>query len=144
MYSGEFLHLLEQNIHPRWWTIWVECNRWGRRQREAAGLTPDLGTVFVARAQKGEAVQALIVPTNCLPYITTYETILDEDGKETLGYQAAKGWPASIEHLVKHWYLRPSRRLSYLIGKDTFQLAAEGGPEGEWDDPDTPDNLPFL
>lgn len=133
MSPGEFVDILQTHLHPRWWSIWVDSNRWGRRQREAAGLTPDLGTVFVAKAQGGAPEQVLVVPTNCLPYITQYETILDEDGKETLGYHAAKGWPAALEHLIKAQHLKPSHRLSYLIGKDTYRLAYKAHSGGSND-----------
>ncbi len=121
MWPWEFRALVERHLHPRFWNVWIHCDRWGRRQRESGGVPVDLATLFVSTFE-GPPEDVLVVPQNQLPFrtrLTTYEI----DGGGDLGMSEAYiGWRPAVVKLVKGGYLKPSDTLSRLIREDSFDL----------------------
>lgn len=122
MWPWEFRALLERHLHPRFWSVWIHCDRWGRRQREAAGVPTDLATVFVAPVE-GPIEDVLVVPQNQLPMTTRVVSHPTEDGGDLTFTEAHKGWLPALRDLLKAGVLKPSDTLSRLIREDSFDLS---------------------
>lgn len=121
MWPWEFRALLERHLHPRFWSVWIHCDRWGRRQRENAGVPTDLATVFVSTAM-GPPEDIMVVPQNQLPFKTQLRTIEVDGGGDLNLAEAHKGWLPAIKNLLGAGYLKPSDTLSRLIREDSFDL----------------------
>lgn len=119
MWPWEFRSLLEEHLHPRYWSIWIHCDRWGVRQREATGLPTDLATIFVSTFN-GPPEDQIVVPQNQIPFRTLVETVPDESGGDLIFKKAHKGWLPALEYLLKEGILAPSPKLSWVMRKDSF------------------------
>jgi hypothetical protein len=123
MWSWEFRALCEKYLHPRFWSIWIHCDRWGLRQRESQGIPLDLATLFVSTVQ-GPPEDILVVPQNQLPFKTQLETYaMGPDGLD-LGFKAAhKGWRSCFHHLLREGVLKPCYGMSELLHEDSYAIA---------------------
>jgi hypothetical protein len=120
MWPGDFCALLRRHLHPRWWSVWVYCDRWGKKWREIAEIPTDLATLFVA-GYNGPKKQIAVVPQNQLPFWTQREVFIDrETGKETWSH-AAKGWHPLMKDMLKEGHLRPSKEIGKLLGVDAWR-----------------------
>lgn len=120
MYPAEFALLLHRHRHPRWPSIGVACLDRVNEARAAAGIEK-CGTVYVANVD--EMRDLFSIPANCLPYTSIKTAEWDEGQSRWKDGGLARGWRPALETLVRKTYLSPSNELSWLIGKDTFQIA---------------------
>jgi len=124
MYPGEFVSLLWKHKAPNYWSLGVDCNRFGKQRREDVGLGPS-GTMWFATLK--EKSELNVIPQNCIPYTSIKDAKFNEDTRKFVGDQVW-GWRPLLHGLVKEGYLWPSDELSYLIGIDSFEQA----PRESW------------
>lgn len=113
---AQFVRWLWEFKHPRWVSIGVESNRWGNNPRESVGIGP-CGTVWAANDQVKE--YGVVVPCDCLPFTSIASAEWSEDMMRFVGGAMVLGWRPALELLLDAGFLRGSRKLSYLIGKDS-------------------------
>jgi len=121
MWAWELKSLLQECLHPRWNTVWIEANRWGVRQREAAGLAVDMGTIMFAGTE-GNVETPFSVRKGQLPEDTVIEWIYDDMGRQSDVKTAYKGWREMLTALVRQGYLRPHKKLDDWLGGHTEDL----------------------
>ena len=119
MYPGEFVSLIERHRHPRWPTIYIECNRWGRRAREGTEFG-DHGTIIVANLVEQRPL--FVIPCNEIPCFTLMTARWDERQFKWTEGKLCRGWRDALTLLVKKSYLRPSEEMTFLLGRDTRKL----------------------
>ena len=117
---AQFVRWLWEFKHPRWISIGVESNRWGARMRESVGIGP-CGTVWASSDQEKD-YSGIVVPCDCIPFTSIRSAVWDEDKTRFVGGALALGWRTALETLLKAGFLRGSRKLSYLIGKDSIAI----------------------
>jgi len=127
MYPGEWVRTLHEALHPRWWSIWVETNRWGQRMAKGLGLPQTLATVFVAPAQtKALPLRAAIVPLNCIPKFTFYTVKVDSTGRAMdFDKHLVPGWYWTLRGMVEEGYLRPTPRICHLLGEHRMTIGTK-------------------
>jgi hypothetical protein len=122
MYGDEFIRLVRENLHPRFSYSNVRSNRFGVQSRRSVGMVA-AGTIYCTDL-KG-MFNAMSVPAGAIPYTTRRPSLddWDEDAARFKGKsQIVPGWRKMLSELVGSAYLRPSDKLSRLIGEDTKQL----------------------
>lgn len=119
MYPAELVALLWRHKHPRYFSVRIETNRWGDRQRDAVGLKPH-GTIQLATV--GDRDDIFTVVCDCIPYTTIRDAVFDQDlGRWREGHKLIRGWRPLLSNLAKGGFLYPSEELDYLIGERTWQ-----------------------
>lgn len=127
MWSWELKEILQDSLHPRWNTVWIESNRWGDRQRAAADLPSDLATLFFAKAS-GDYHDAVTTPFVVRRGQLPEHTILTlkESGEPDIIYL---GWRNVLNGLLKQGYIRPTRKLDRALGKPSADILP---PDSVW------------
>jgi hypothetical protein len=144
MYPGELMSLIQRHLHPRWISVWAYADRWGARNRDHVGVSPH-ATLRFAGTNDTEYTDVCILPVDCLPYYPLLPRwMLDDLHDSAVGYvgdwtrtkdidktrwpsSPVVGWRRILEDLVAGGFLRPSGRLSRLIGTDTYYLSLAKG-----------------
>lgn len=129
MSSYELETLIRRHLHPRWWSFGIESSRHGANRRKEVGMHADCGTIWFATPT--EQTSAYIVPRGSIPYfpqdLPDFDNPEDayDDNPAFLRYNrhSVRGWRGLFEDLVREGYLRAHRHLSFLVGKDTAELA---------------------
>ena len=126
MYPCDLLEVLTQFKHPRWNTIQVHADRWGARPREEVGIAPH-GTIFVASAidnvEFGGKHWLGPVPQDEVPRNTVKTAERDYDTGTWKGGDLLRGWRALLDDLVKQGHLYPCQEMSYLIDRNSYDVA---------------------
>lgn len=117
MYPDELIRLLWRHKHPRYFSVHIEANRWGNRQRDAVGLSPH-GTIHFSEPNNRDEVYTVIC--DCIPYTTIKEAIFDEGMGRWKNGPLVRGWRPLLSSMVKGGCLYPSAELDYLIGERTW------------------------
>lgn len=140
MHMSDFGRLIRENCHPRFLGLELYASLKGY-DNDAEAIDPTgRGPTFSVKAIKFdefELVSGIVLPRPWIPYWSYNDTMDDasrnwvetEDrrrpGHWRAGKQPVTGWRAALAHMVKTGYLRPSKKLSFLIGRDTFELGAD-------------------
>lgn len=133
MSPGEFVAILERNLHPRWWSVGVFTSRFGERRRESLGIGNRHGTVWVGPAAGGDRVWVCSVLADEIPYWPPLlNNVFDDASTRFKDGGPVPGWRAVLSDLVKRGVLKPSARLDWLTGEDGRLVCAEGLAEGKW------------
>lgn len=119
MYPAEFLEILWDCRHPRWFTIGVTSLDSANEDRARVGIEP-CGTIYVANCKEKRTLFA--IPCNCIPYTSVKNMEWHEEQLRFYG-ALARGWRPALQSLLLKTYLSPSPRLSWLIGEDTYKIA---------------------
>jgi hypothetical protein len=119
MWPGDFVRLLQEHKHPRFWSCGIISTRFGNNPRKRAGYDEG-GTVWFATVDHREPMFA--VPCNQIPYWSIETAEWDEKFERWKGPSPAQGWRGALVRLLSTGHLRPSPKLSYLIGEDSFAV----------------------
>jgi len=127
MWAWELKEILQDSLHPRWNTVWIESNRWGDRHRKAADLPPDLATLFFAKAD-GDYKEAVVTPFSVRRGQLPEKTVLTlkESGEPDLTYI---GWRNLFNGLLRQGYIRPTRKLDRVLGMPSSDIVP---PDSVW------------
>ena len=106
MWSWELKELLQTCLHPRWNTVWIEANRWGERNRAAAGLRTDMGTVFFAKS-RGKWEDAVATPFSVRLGQLPQNNVVTWKPDESDVLDTYIGWKPLIVQGLNGGYLRP-------------------------------------
>jgi len=117
MYPSELVALLWRHKHPRYFSVHIESNRWGDRQRDAVGLAPH-GTIHFSEPLSRDEVFTVVC--DCIPYTTIRDATFDQDMGRWKDGPLVRGWRPLISNLVKGGFLYPDKELDYLIGERTW------------------------
>ena len=128
---GEFVDILQKYIHPQWWSIGVESNRWGNRVRAGMGISDRMGSIWVSKPGVYYSVRngmwledgdmkkewLLVMPANEIPPNSIKNAEWDEGMARWKSGKLLRGWQGALEELVGGGYLRESPILDKLAGK---------------------------
>ena len=146
MYPDELLSCLQEFKHSRLASIGVLATRFGEQAREAVGLIP-AGTIWVSEVRAEQSENGLFydrcrrvgldeavegdpegerdiiytIPKNCIPYTTISKSSFDEKAHRFTG-ETARGWRSLFSTMTSCGYFRPSSRLTWMIGEDSWLL----------------------
>ena len=146
MYPSELLSCLWEFKHPRLASIGVLATRFGEDSRKAVGLM-SAGTVWTTECRavqaeddhfydKGRRLSGELshgeswererdatytVPKGCLPYATIDEAVFNQKVRRFTG-ETARGWRSLFSTMTSGGYFRPSPRLTWMIGEDSWLL----------------------
>ncbi len=119
MYPGEFVSTLWRNRAPRFWSLGVDCTRFGDLRRKDVGVGA-AGTMWFAT--RDEKFELNVIPQHCLPYTSIKDSSFNENTRRFAGDQCW-GWRPLLNNLLKEGYLWPSAEMTYLIGASSFEQA---------------------
>ena len=120
MFPGEFLAILQDNLHPRLSSIGVAQNEEMERHRKNAGIS-SCGTIWIATTKKREALFA--VPADCFPFTSIRRYGWDEEkARFSNDTHLARGWRKSLQDLIELGVLKATEELSWMIGKEAWAL----------------------
>ena len=122
MQSDDFLALCREHLHPRFCSMGLYVSEEMNKLREETMKTGLCGTMWFAGGQTHEG--GPVITLGCMPY-TSIRTKEWDEVKEcwSLEGQMVKGWRITLETLIAGGFLKWHEDLSYLIGKDSFQIA---------------------
>lgn len=100
--GDHLLKICRYYLHPHWWSIWVDSNRWGERERERQNF-PSAGTLWVGTFA-GEARDILVVPRGSIPYARTFRDMASVEFTEdnrVIGAPPMPGWRRLLVDLTQ-------------------------------------------
>lgn len=118
--SGLLLRWVWEHKHPRFLTVNVAIQKSNEEARELLGL-PQVGTMYFATTLGREWMEEPI-PRGELPYQSIVKAEWDPVRMRWNNDAQVRGWQPFLVQLSKNGFLRPSRRLNYLLGQDSFSL----------------------
>jgi len=122
MESDDFVALCRKHLHPRFCSMGLYVSDAMNKLREETMKTGRCGTLWFASTHKHES--GPVITLGCMPYSSIRTKVWDDfTSRWSLDGQIVKGWRTALETLIKGGYLKWHDDLSYLIGKDSFQVA---------------------
>ena len=115
---GLFLSWLREHKHPRFLTVDIKVDKSNAEARDLLGLPP-VCTILFATTLGREWLEEPI-PRHILPTYNTMTRRWNEDRMKWEDGEMVRGWRPVLKTLAKRGFLKPSHKLTYLLGKDSF------------------------
>ncbi len=114
--TADAFWLLRRYLHPMWWSVGVESNRWGERPRKAQNIAP-AGTIWTCTFDGDrEWADCPAIPCEAITYLQrTAKTEFDDTGR-VVGEAQAVGWYTTLRQLVQLGILRNHPDLDRALG----------------------------
>lgn len=119
MTTAEFLGVVRDHLQGRYCSVGAHYNEDVNEARRQVGIGEHC-TLWIATISRRDDL--FPIPVGSMPY-SSIRGEWDEDRERWKeNNKVVRGWRSSLEELSKNGYLRPSRRLSYLIGRDSWKV----------------------